>query len=144
MSEDAEIRGVIPNYYVFIMGRLNRIAELEDLNNLPLALDTALKAIKYLPRKLKKQIDPEKTRIQKRITSEAQTEGYFENTNIRAINHILRQISREEEEAFVDKITTLLDAEHLLTQSYGVPTRARGMNDIQHTVDKARYDEEHQ
>jgi hypothetical protein len=140
MSEDAEIKGVIPNYYVFIMGRLNRIAALEDIGNLPLALDCALKTVKYLPRKLKNQIIEEKKKIQKRIATEAKSTEYFCNTSKRDVEAKMRKIALDEEETFVDKITTLLDQEHLLTQNYGIPTKARGMGDIQRTVDTARHE----
>jgi Fe2+ transport system protein B len=140
MTEDAEIRGVIPNYYAFIMGRLNRIAALEDIDNLTLALDCALKSIKYLPRKLKNQIREEYERIQNRIKNEAQSSGYFSNTINKEIEKAMKRIALEEENNFVNKITTLLDQEHLLTQSYGIPTRSRSMGDIQKTVDQARYD----
>jgi hypothetical protein len=139
MSEDAEIRGVIPNYYAFIMGRLNRIAALEDAGNLTEALECAIQSTKYLPRKLKKQIDEEQKRITKRLRTEAHSNEWFGNMRKKETAAIFQQIAEEEEEGFVDRITTLLDQEHLLTQSYGIPTKARSMGDIQKTVDTARY-----
>lgn len=139
MSEDAEIRGVIPNYYAFIIDKLNRIYDAEDKNNYPLALDRALKLTKFLPRKLKKEIVEDVKRIRQRLITEAKIDGYFLDSMLKERNKIVYNIAYQEEDKFMDKMTSLLDQEHLLTQSYGIPTRARSMGDIQRTVDVARY-----
>jgi ribosomal protein L31E len=112
------------------------------MGNLILALDCALKAVKYLPRKLKNQLKEETLRIKNRINKEAQANSHFTGSLQKTIDRKKYQIANEEEEAFVDKITTFLDAEHLLTQNYGIPTKSRSMSDIQKTVDKARFDSE--
>ena len=140
MSENSEIRGVIPNYYSFIVDKLNKIAEAENAFNYPLALHIAMNLTRYLPRKLKNQINPDVIRIRERQLRELRTSGYFQSSMNRQLHQKEHMIASQEEPVLIDKLTTLLDQEHLLTQSYGIPTRSKSMGDIQKTVDAARYE----
>lgn len=130
MSEEYEIKGVIPNYYAFIIDKLNRIAEAEIYHNYPQALHISLNLAKYLPRKLKQQIQPEKDRIENRLHKEAKVSGFFRDSMRRQASQLEIIIAKEEEPQFVDRITTLLDEAHLLTQSYGIPTRKAELKDL--------------
>jgi len=115
-NEIGEIRGVIPNYYAFIIDKLNRIANYEIERDYPKALHIALLLVKYLPRKLKNQVQEETTRINKRVGSIGTT-GYYQNMMQRDLERKIYRIASEEEPILVDKLTSLLDQEHLLTQS---------------------------
>ena len=108
-----------------------------------MALDLALKLTVFLPRKLKFKINIEKDRINKRINSITIT-SYHRNLIDRELQRVAKRVANEELEAFVDKITTLLDENRMLTQSFGLPTISHSMKDLQSTVDKARYDKEHE
>lgn len=140
MSEDAEIKGVIPNYYNLIIDKLNKIYEAWDNNNQTLALTRAMRLIPFLPRKIKKQIIQDKDNIQKQFDAISGTKGYNLSNAAELANYRIKMIAVKEVEPFINKLTDLLDQEHLLTQSYGIPTKARGMGDIQKTVDIARHD----
>lgn len=142
MTENAEIKGVIPNYYSFIIDKLNRIANYEIERNYPMALHTALNLAKYLPRKLKNQLQPDITEITEKLANIKVSE-YNQNALRKAMDTQIYKISKEAEPKLIDKITTLLDQEHLLTQSYGIPTKSRSMKDFQMTVDEAQYNANH-
>jgi glutathionyl-hydroquinone reductase len=115
MSEDAEIKSIIPNYYNLIIDKLNKIYDAWDKNLTNLALSRALKLIPFLPRKLKKQLNPEKTRI---------------STELQNGIKDIKKIAEKELEPLVDKITDNLDEAHLLTQNYGIPTRKSSIENI--------------
>lgn len=122
MSE-TEIRGVIPNYYGLMIDKLNRIYDAWDKNDTYTALQRALKLCSFMPRKIKTELDPEKERIQKRLSSVSTITGYDMAIVKEKVMARLKQISNEELEKFVTTITDQLDENRLLTQGYGVPTR---------------------
>jgi hypothetical protein len=138
MSEDAEIKGVIPNYYNLIIDKLNKIYEAWDNNNINIALFRTLKLIPFLPRKIKNQLNPERIRIQKDLDAISQTNGFNFSNAQEKVMYKVKTISIKEFEPLIDKVTSLLDQEHLLTQNYGIPTKSRSMKDLQLTVDTAR------
>lgn len=130
MSQDAEIKGVIPNYYNLIIDKLNRIYEAWDQNNLSLALFRTLRLIPFLPRKLKNALKPDKDRIEDQLKNSANTGGHdFDNATEKAMYRI-RKVAQKEFEPLLDKLTSLLDESHLLTQSYGVPSRTGDIRKI--------------
>jgi hypothetical protein len=143
MTENAEIRNVIPPYYGFIIDKLNRIFYLwDEAQNEALALRCALRLTKFLPRKLKNQLREETDKIKTELEIASKGIGYNFQTANRNINQSLAIVAHKYLENYVNKLTDLLDQEHMLTQSYGIPTRSRGMGDIQRTVDQARYNTE--
>lgn len=141
MSEDAEIKGVIPNYYNLIIDKLNKIYDAWDNDNTIQALDRTLKLIPFLPRKLKKELKTDKDEIRNALKTAKESNGYnYQNAKETQWKNV-KDVATAKFEPLIDKLTNLLDESHLLTQSYGIPTRARGMGDIQRTVDIARYEE---
>lgn len=142
MSADAEIKGVIPNYYNLIIDKLNKIYDAWDNDNTIQALDRTLKLIPFLPRKLKKELKPEKEEIKKALKSAKETNGFnYQNAKETQWKNV-KDVANAKFEPLIDKLTDLLDESHLLTQSYGIPTKTRGMGEIQKTVDTARYQAE--
>lgn len=142
MSEDAEIRGVIPTYYSFIVEKLNRIYDAWDKNDFYSALLRSIRLVSFLPRKIKKQILPEKKRIELKLIQAQSIKGRDFNSTQMLLQQRVRQVAMEEVGNFVNLITEMLDQEGLLVMKHGVPTVARGMGDIQRTVDKARFEVE--
>lgn len=116
-EEEQEIRGVIPNYYVLITDKLNKIYDAWDKNNVELALNRALKLVPFLPRKLKKQLAEEKQKIQSMLGKAQAISGFDCATLDRERGVRVRITAHSMLENFIDKITTLLDEAGLLTQS---------------------------
>ena len=56
--------------------------------------------------------------------------SFFANINDKQAQRQIAKIAKEEEPEFINKITTWLDKVHLLTQSYGVPTRTGSLQKI--------------
>lgn len=130
MSTETEIKSMVPNYYSFIMKILNEIWDAEDINNYPLAMERACRLIKYLPEKGKRELTEERERIEKRLKKEVHVTSFFANINNKQAQRQIAKIAKEEEPEFINKITTWLDKVHLLTQSYGVPTRTGSLQKI--------------
>lgn len=140
MSEDAEIKNVIPPYYGLIIDKLNRIFFLwDEVQDEIAALQCAIRLVLFLPRKLKKQLETQTTEIQKELDKASNGVGYNLIVANQRINNATSFVAHKHLAKYVNTITNLLDQEHMLTQSYGIPTRARSMGDIQKTVDIARY-----
>lgn len=132
MSEQPEIKGVIPTYYFIITDKLNKIYEAWDNNDPYLALERALKLVPFLPVKLKKEIAPEKERIRKLFQNSISGQDF---NSVQLKSSLLRHNTASQEvEPFIDKLTTLLDDNHLLTLSYGVPTRTGSIQKIGESV----------
>ena len=141
-DEESEIKGVIPPYYNLIIGILQGIYEAWDRGDYITALKRSLRLVVFLPNKLKKQLKEEKDNIQKTLDlSKNVTQHSFASTH-RAMGISLNYTANKFLEGFVDKITSLMDKEHILTEGYGIPTISRSMHDFQMTVDKTRYQKE--
>jgi hypothetical protein len=139
MSEDAEIKGVIPSYYGFLITGITQLREYWARKMYIEALDYALELTNFLPNKIKKEIAESKALIVKKLAG-----NIPENANTlyalqRAKDQNAYRIARQELEPFVDKMISLLDSNRLLTQQYGVPTRARSMKDFQMDIDVAKH-----
>jgi hypothetical protein len=139
MTEDAEIKAVIPSYYGFLITGITQLREYWARKMYTEALDYALELTNFLPTKIKEQLKEDKEKI---ITKLGTNSPINANTLYRVEMARSKQayhIAARELEPFVDKIIRLLDQNHLLTEKYGVPTRARGMKDFQMTVDEAQF-----
>lgn len=142
MSVDAEIKGVIPSYYGFLITGLTQIREYWAKRMYVEGMEYALHFTTFLPRKIKKALSEEKQRITLKLTgnSKGRVHNFYELQKSRS--KYAYMIAAQELEPYMDKMTTLLDENHLLTQQYGVPTKARSMKEFQMTVDHATYEAE--
>ncbi len=130
MTEEREIKSVIPSYYSFIMTGLTELREIWAVKRYVDALYYALNLSTFLPTKLKQQIEEEKRKIQNQLKT---VESISENSYDKAVEKAqwkTRKIAIAELEPFVDKMIKLLDSENLLTQQYGIPTRKRELKNI--------------
>jgi hypothetical protein len=130
MTEEKEIKSVIPSYYSFIMTGLTELREIWAVKRYVDALNYALNLSTFLPTKLKQQIAEDKQRIKEQLKS---VESISENKYDKMIEKAqwkTRKIAIAELEPFVDKMIKLLDSENLLTQQYGIPTRKRDLKSI--------------
>jgi hypothetical protein len=141
-EEEQEIKGVIPPYYSLIIGILQGIYEAWDREDYITALKRSLRIVTFLPNKLKIQLKEEKSNIQKALEKSRNVNQYTYASTRRAITNALNYTSEKFLDYWVDKITSLMDKEHILTEGYGIPTISHSMQDFQMTVDRARYRKE--
>lgn len=142
MTENAEIKAVIPSYYGFLITGITQLREYWAKKMYIEALDYAMELTNFLPSKIKDELKEEKEKIRKKLLNNAPINTNSVYARERTRTKEIYQIAAKELEPFVDKIIRLLDQNHLLTEKYGVPTRERSMKDFQMDVDKARYDAE--
>jgi hypothetical protein len=130
MTEEREIKSVIPSYYSFIMTGLTELREIWAVKRYVDALYYALNLSTFLPTKLKQQIEEDKGRIKKQLKSIESTRENGYDKALEKTQWKTRKIAIDELEPFIDKMIQLLDSENLLTQQYGIPTRKRELKNI--------------
>ncbi len=130
MSEEREIKAAIPTYYSFIITGLTEIRELWAVGKTVRALKYAFLLSTFLPPSIKKEISPERVRVQNLIEKTYENKGYCFNTIWQYSEIALQKIANAEIEPFLDKFVNLLDNNNLLTQQYGVPTRKGSLENI--------------
>jgi len=139
MSEDAEIKGVIPSYYGFLITGITQLREYWAKKMFIEALDYAIELTVFLPNKVKNELAKERAEILIKLSNNSPTHANTLYGMQRARDRNAYRIAAKELEPFVDKIIRLLDNNRLLTQQYGVPTRARSMKDFQMDIDVAKH-----
>jgi hypothetical protein len=117
MSDETEIRGVIPTYYGFLISGITQLREYWARKQHVEALYYAMELTTFLPNKIKEKIEPEKKRIQAKLLKNLPSSSSSIYAAQRDTNNIVYRISMIELEPFVDKIIRLLDENNLLTQS---------------------------
>lgn len=125
MSESHEIKGIFPQAYNFYMDKLGKIYDAWDDGDLGLALIRACRLVVFFPPKIKKEIVEEKDRIQMEFKRIAAVKGHDFHTTITAQKRMVYALADRELESFVDRMTSLMDQEGLLTLTFGASPRSK-------------------
>ena len=118
MSDKAEkeVRGVVPTYIGFLMGRIMQIWEAWDEGDPELALRRACRLYYFTVDKLKKELSNDVESIMKEMNQAYSLKGVdFFTTQLKR-NHVARQIAVKRLPSLVDKIISLFDERDYLEQ----------------------------
>ena len=120
---EKEVRGVVPTYIGFLMGRIVQIWTAWDEDDLELALRRACRLYYFTVDQLKKELKPDVQSITKEMNHAYGLNGadFFTTHLIR--NREARQIAIKRLPALMDKIISLFDQRDYLEQhKKAIPT----------------------
>lgn len=113
---EKEVRGVVPTYIGFLMGRITEIWTVWDQGDVELALRRACRLYYFMVDKLKKELGHDVERIMKEMNQAYAVEGTdFFGTQLKR-NRMARQIAAKNLPVLMDKIISLFDDRDYLEQ----------------------------